>query len=275
MTGFTRELNEAARLARAAGALLMKIYATDFAVSYKGPDDPVTEADKQANELLVTGLRGLFPDDGVVAEESADNSDALHKGRVWYVDPLDGTSDFVLKNGEFSVMIGLAVNGGARAGVVYRPAGDVLFAGIADQEAWLEENGKRKPLAVSSRADLASLRLTVSRSHRHALIDELKARLGIGQESPCGSVGLKVGLIATQQADLYVDLSMFTKAWDTCGPEAILRGAGGRMTDLAGAPLAYGGQELRNMRGLVASNGACHDRVIETIAPLARQTGRI
>ena len=147
MTGFTRELDEAARLARAAGAILMKIYATGFAVSYKGPDDPVTEADKQANELMVAGLRGLFPDDGVVAEESADNSDALRKGRVWYVDPLDGTSDFVLKNGEFSVMIGLAVNGGARAGVVYRPAGDVLFAGIADQEAWVEEDGKRKPLA--------------------------------------------------------------------------------------------------------------------------------
>ncbi|TAL09325.1 MAG: 3'(2'),5'-bisphosphate nucleotidase CysQ [Nitrospirae bacterium] len=275
MTGFARELDEAARLARAAGAVLMKVYATDFAVSYKGPNDPVTDADKQANELLVAGLQAAFPADGVVAEESVDNSDALRQGRVWYVDPLDGTSDFVLKNGEFSVMIGLAVNGGARAGVVYRPVGDVLFAGITDREAWVEEAGRRTPLAVSNQANLSSLRLVVSRSHRHALIDDLKTRLGIGRELRHGSVGLKVGLIATQQADLYVDLSEFTKAWDSCGPEAILRGAGGRMTDLAGQPLIYGGPDLHNRKGLVASNGACHDRVIAALAPLARKAGRI
>ena len=275
MTDFTRELDEAARLARAAGTLLMKIYATDFVVAYKGPNDPVTEADKQANALLVTGLRGLFPDDGVVAEESADNSDALRKGRVWYVDPLDGTSDFVLKNGEFSVMVGLAVNGVAHAGVVYRPAGDVLFAGIADQEAWVEEQGRRRPLRVSAKAEPSGLRLVMSRSHRHPLTDAIRKRLGTDKEIVLGSVGLKVGAIAMQQADLYLDLSGFTKAWDSCGPEAILRGAGGRMTDLAGTPLAYGGKELRNMRGLVASNGACHDRVIEAIAPIAREAKRI
>ena len=271
MTGFTRELEETARLARAAGAILMRIYATDFAVAYKGQDDPVTDADKQANALLVAGLRTLFPDDGVVAEENADNSDALKKGRVWYVDPLDGTSDFTLKNGEFSVMIGLAVNGDARAGVVYRPAGDVLFAGIADREAWVEERGVRRPLRVAARAELPSLRLVMSRSHRHPLTDAIRERLGAGQEMVLGSVGLKAGLIAMQQADLYLDLSGFTKAWDSCGPEAILRGAGGRLTDLAGKPLQYGGEELRNRRGLAASNGACHDGVIAAIAPLARQ----
>ncbi len=275
MTGFARELDEAARLARAAGALLMKIYTTDFAVSYKGPNDPVTEADKRANALLVQGLQAAFPADGVVAEESADNSDALRQGRVWYVDPLDGTSDFVQKNGEFSVMIGLAVNGAALAGVVYRPAGDVLFAGIADREAWVEEEGERRPLEVSARAELSGLRLVMSRSHRHPLTDALRERLGTAKEIVLGSVGLKVGAIAMQQADLYLDLSGFTKAWDSCGPEAILRGAGGRMTDLAGRALTYGGQDLHNRKGLAASNGACHDRVIEAIAPFAREAGRI
>lgn len=272
MTDFKRELDEAARLARAAGAILMGIYATDFAVSYKGPNDPVTEADKQANELLVRGLRALFPEDGVVAEESADNSDALRKGRVWYVDPLDGTREFIAKNGEFSVMIGLALNGEARVGVVYRPVGDILFAGIAGQGAWVEEHGGRTALAVSDRTDLTSLRLTVSRSHRHPLIALLKTRLGINQESIGGSVGLKVGLIAAQEADLYVEPSEFTKAWDSCGPEAILRGAGGRMTDLAGEPLTYGGHDLQNRKGLIATNGVCHDRVIAAIAPLAKET---
>jgi 3'(2'), 5'-bisphosphate nucleotidase len=270
VTGFTRELDEAARLARAAGAILMRIYATDFAVAYKGHDDPVTDADKRANEFLVTGLRKAFPEDGVVAEENADNSDALKNGRVWYVDPLDGTHEFIAKNGEFSVMIGLAVNGQARVGAVYRPVGDVLFGGIADRNAWVEEQGKRRPLRVAARAELPSLRLVMSRSHRHPLTDAIRERLGAGQEMILGSVGLKAGLIATQQADLYLDLSGFTKAWDSCGPEAILRGAGGRLTDLAGKPLRYGGEELRNRRGLAASNGACHDSVIAAIAPLAR-----
>ena len=275
MTSFTRELDEAARFARAAGAILMRIYATDFAVSYKGPNDPVTEADKQANELMVQGLRASFPADGVVAEENADNSDALRQGRVWYVDPLDGTHEFISKNGEFSVMIGLAVDGEARVGVVYRPVGDVLFAGIAEQEAWIEKERKRKPISVSSQTDLSHLRLVVSRSHRHTLLDAIKTRIGNGRETRCGSVGLKVGLIAAQDADLYVEPSEFTKAWDSCGPEAILRGAGGRMTDLEGHPLVYGGQDLRNRKGLVATNGACHDRVIATIAPLAREAKRI
>ncbi len=270
MTGFTRELDETARLARAAGAILMKIYATDFAVSYKGPNDPVTEADKRANEFIVAGLRAAFPKDGVVAEESADNSDALKKGRVWYVDPLDGTHEFIAKNGEFAVMIGLAVEGQARVGVVYRPVGEVLFAGIADQEAWVEEQGVRRPLRASTRAELPSLRLVMSRSHRHPLTDAIRERLGAGKEMTLGSVGLKTGLIAMQQADLYLELSGFSKAWDSCGPEAILRGAGGRLTDLSGKPLQYGGEELRNRRGLAASNGVCHDRVIAAIAPLAR-----
>lgn len=270
MTSFARELNEAARLARAAGAVLLKVYATDFAVSYKGPNDPVTDADKRANELLVQGLRASFPADGVVAEESADNSDALRKGRVWYVDPLDGTHEFISKNGEFSVMIGLAVHGEARVGAVYRPVGDILFAGIAGQEAWVEAQGKRTPLVVSSRTDPAQLRLVVSRSHRHQILGAIRERLGLDNETRCGSVGLKVGLIAAQEADLYVEPSEFTKAWDSCGPEAILRGAGGRMTDLAGHSLIYGGQDLQNRNGLVATNGVCHDRVIAAIAPLVR-----
>ena len=270
MTDYARELDVAGRLAREAGAILMRIYVTDFAVSYKGHDDPVTDADKRANEFIVTGLRKAFPEDGVVAEENADNSDALKKGRVWYVDPLDGTHEFIAKNGEFSVMIGLAVNGQARVGVVYRPAGDVLFGGVTDHDAWVEEQGARRPLRASTRAELPSLRLVMSRSHRHPLTDAIRARLGAGKEMTLGSVGLKIGHIAMQRADLYLDLSGFTKAWDSCGPEAILRGAGGRLTDLAGQPLQYGGEELQNRRGLAASNGACHDRVIAAIAPLAR-----
>src|SRR5262245_40328662 len=108
---FERELSAAAELARQAGRILMEIYARDFAVSFKGKNHPVTEADQLANAYLVAELKQRFPDDGIVAEESPDQSDALAKQRCWFVDPLDGTKEFIAKNGEFSVMLGLAVAG--------------------------------------------------------------------------------------------------------------------------------------------------------------------
>jgi len=267
----TREIEVASRLARQAGMIILQVYATDFVVALKGHADPVTEADKRSNELIVEGLRQTFPDDGVVAEESPDRSDALRTGRVWYVDPLDGTREFIAKNGEFSVMIGLAVDGRASAGVVYRPVGDLLFVGISAQGAWVEEHGSRTPLSVSSQTDPQLLRLAVSRSHRHRLVTAIRDRIGIREEIRCGSVGLKIGLIARRHADVYLELSSVTSAWDACGPEAVLRGAGGRMSDLVGAPLVYGGHDLRNRRGLIATNGACHDQVIAAIRPLARE----
>ena len=95
----TQELKAAQEIARQAGQILLSIYATDFSVEYKGASDPVTAADKQANALIVHRLRSLFPEDGVVAEESADHAEALSQRRIWYVDPLDGTKEFIAKNG--------------------------------------------------------------------------------------------------------------------------------------------------------------------------------
>jgi 3'(2'), 5'-bisphosphate nucleotidase len=265
-----QELEVASRLAYAAGAIIMQVYATNFAVSFKGPNDPVTEADRRANDLIVEGLRKEFPQDGIVAEETADRSGALHRGRIWYIDPLDGTRDFIAKNGEFCVMVGLAENGLARIGVVYSPVEKLLFGGIADETAWSEHNGAREPLSVSSLSNPQDLRLVVSRSHRHPIIDSVRAHLGLLHEMSFGSVGLKIGLIARQMADVYIEPSSLSSAWDACGPEAILRGAGGRFTDMLGNSLRYGGENLRNQKGLVASNSVCHDRVIAVLRPLAQ-----
>ena len=113
----------AVELARRAGQAVMDVYATDFAVASKGHNDPVTEADRQANDLIVTGLKEAFPRDTVVAEESPPPDDLPASGRVWYVDPLDGTKEFIARNGEFSVMIGLAVNGQAPTRCGLSPGG--------------------------------------------------------------------------------------------------------------------------------------------------------
>ncbi|MBW2464985.1 MAG: 3'(2'),5'-bisphosphate nucleotidase CysQ, partial [Deltaproteobacteria bacterium] len=257
----------------AAGEVILEVYATDLDVAYKGKNDPVTDADQRANELIVSRLAASFPGDGIVAEESPDRSDALRSGRVWYVDPLDGTKEFVKKNGEFAVMIGLTIDGEAHAGVVYQPVKDKLWAGIVGDGAYLEEGGERRPLAVSEVADPKDLKLVVSRSHRAASTDQLVERLGITNEVSHGSVGLKIGMLAERVADLYVIMAPKSSKWDACGPEAVLRAAGGRFADLSGAPFAYQGEEMLNLRGILACNAASWDAVLPVARTIAEETG--
>jgi len=267
------ELDEVVSIARAAGEEIMKVYATDFDVAYKGKNDPVTVADERANELIVSRLRAAFPDDGIVAEESADQSAALDKGRVWYVDPLDGTKEFIKKNGEFAVMIGLSIDGEARAGVVHQPVKSKVWAGIVGQGAYLLEGDARRDLRVSEVADPKALKLVVSRSHRAASTDQLVEKLGITNEVQHGSVGLKIGMLSEQVADLYVIMAPKSSKWDACGPEAVLRAAGGRFGDLGGDPFRYIGAEMKNLRGLLACNAAAWDAVLPVARAIADESG--
>ncbi|MAQ16182.1 MAG: 3'(2'),5'-bisphosphate nucleotidase CysQ [Sandaracinus sp.] len=260
----------ARRIAREAGAILMDIYGTDFDVAYKGKANPVTEADTKANAFIVKELRAAFPGDGIVAEETADRSDATGEGRCWYVDPLDGTKEFIAKNGEFAVMLGLTIDGESKLGVVFQPAKDKLYAGIVGEGATLTEGGEEKPLEVTGTAAPADLRLVVSRSHRSSSIDRVVQELGIQNETKSGSVGLKVGLIAEQIADLYVHVSDKASAWDACGPEAILRAAGGRFTRLDGKPFHYAGQDVKTSGGILACNAAA----FEAVLPVAHEVGK-
>ncbi len=273
MTDFSRELTVAVELARKAADAIMEVYATDFSVAYKGKNDPVTDADKRGNELIVNGLRQAFPGDIVVAEESEKPDDTQTGNRIWYVDPVDGTKEFIAKNGEFSVMIGLAVNGNAKVGVVFRPDGDVLYAGVVDQEAWMETQGERTDLAVTIPAPSTPITLAVSRSHRNPMLEKIGQDLGVEKEIPSGSVGLKIGLIARGLADVYMEPGPYTKLWDACGPEAILRAAGGQFTNILGQQLHYGLTQLKNTHGLVATNGTYHKKVIQALEPVAKELG--
>ncbi len=267
-----RELVEAVKLAREAGEILREIYATDFAVRDKAvggaETDPVTEADTRVNAFLVGRIHEMFPADTIIAEESANDGKAAG-GRCWYIDPLDGTKEFIAKNGEFSVMIGLAVDGEARLGVVYQPTTGKLYRGVVGDGAFYEVGDKTWQLKVSDTVDTAKLRLVVSRSHRPAGTDELKSALGIETEIPCGSVGLKVGLIAERQADLYVHFSDKTHAWDACAPDAILRASGGTFVDLTGRSIEYTGADVQNRRGLLATNRKSYEKVLAVITELA------
>lgn len=269
-----RELVEAVKLAREAGRILLEVYGTDFGVEMKGESDPVTEADRRVNAFLSARLHEAFPTDLVVAEESAVTG-ARGLGRAWFVDPLDGTKEFIARNGEFSVMIGLAVDGEAQLGVVYQPTTDKLWRGVVGDGAFLEHGDKTYVLRPDDVTDPAKMRLVVSRSHRSAATDAIVQRLGITQETVSGSVGLKVGLIAERKADLYVHLSDRSSAWDACAPEAILRAAGGSFTDLAGRQIQYGTGELRNHRGILACGRKGFDRVLPVVSQVAREAGLI
>jgi 3'(2'), 5'-bisphosphate nucleotidase len=267
------EQRVATHLAREAGRILLEIYATDFSVGWKGKADPVTEADRQVNALLTRELRARFPGDGVVAEEDPEHGDAVRRQRCWFVDPLDGTKEFIAKNGEFSVMIGLAVDGHAQLGVVYQPVGDKLYRGVVGEGAVFEHGGASRALRVSECAEPSALRLVVSRSHRAPSTDQVIARLGITQQAPSGSVGVKVGRIAAREADLYVHMSGHSSKWDACAPDAILRAAGGRFTDLLGADIQYRALEMANARGLLACNAAAFDAVLPIVREVATETG--
>jgi 3'(2'), 5'-bisphosphate nucleotidase len=263
----------AVELARGAGRILMDIYARDFSVAYKTKNDPVTEGDKLANAYLVEQLRAHFPGDGIVAEESPEQGDALTKQRCWFVDPLDGTKEFIAKNGEFSVMIGLAIDGASTLGVVFQPGKDKLYRGVLGEGAFLEQAGKTTRLQVSDKADPSTLKLVVSRSHRPESIEQIMARLGASEEMPSGSVGVKVGLIAEQTADLYVHVSDKSSLWDACAPEAVLKAAGGRFVHVDGTQVDYRSAVMANKKGILACNAAAYEPVLTAVRAVSREVG--
>lgn len=275
MLSLENDLATVRSLVREAGEIVRVYHDRQDEIDWKGTDagggrtDPVTAADHAVNAFLVEHLRAAFPEDGILAEESKDNEDRLGRRRVWCIDPLDGTKEFIARNGEFSIMVGLAVDGVATLGVVYQPVQNFMYSGLREVGAWMDE----APLHVSPIETPADMRLVVSRSHRNPITDAIKATLGVTQERISGSVGLKCGLIARGEADLYLHPAPGTKEWDTCAPEAILTGAGGKMTDCWGRPLVYNQGDVARHGGIVASNGRAHHRIISLMIPTLAEAG--
>jgi 3'(2'), 5'-bisphosphate nucleotidase len=258
------ELQAAEDLARRAGAVLLRHYALESTVEWKGRNDPVTAADRAASRLIVEGLRASFPDDAILSEEEKDDLKRLSSGRVWVVDPMDGTKEFIARRGEFAVMIGLAIEGEARLGVVYQPTEDKLYYAAAAEGAYVVQAGVVNRIRVSTEADLSKATMALSRSHLSGTTEAIRTKLGIERTIQTGSIGIKVGLLSEGRADVYVQ-GRGTSLWDTCGPEAILREAGGTMTDSRGNAFRYNVAEVRNLQGVIATNGLFHDKVVSVV----------
>lgn len=262
---YARELEVAIDLARQAAVIAMEIYARDFSHTEKANDaGPVTEADLRINEFLVDALRQAFPDDAVIGEESPQEELASSARRRWIIDPIDGTKDFLQKNGEFSVMIGLAVEGRAELGVVAVPAHGQIYAGATGHGAFmLNAEGEKTTLAVNAAIAAKDATIVNSRNHPDATIDFVRDALGITNEYRHGSVGCKVAHISDGRADLYMNLSGKCHWWDVCGPEAIVREAGGVVLTLDGQELRYLGDSTRVAQPFFASNRAIVEDVID------------
>lgn len=231
-------------LAEAAGRAIMAVYAAEFAVESKDDRSPLTDADLASHRLLVAGLEALTPDIPVLSEESAALDPAVRRSwpRLWLVDPLDGTREFVKKNGEFCVCIALVERGTPVLGVVHSPVSGVTWSAAAGEGAWRREAGA-DDVALGAQQpsreaqDGVGLRVAASRSHLDARTAALLERLPRPERVTMGSA-LKFGLLAEGRLDLYPRFGP-TFEWDTAAGQCLVEAVGGAVLDLDGRPLRY------------------------------------
>ncbi|MGC4028004.1 MAG: 3'(2'),5'-bisphosphate nucleotidase CysQ [Steroidobacteraceae bacterium] len=246
-------------IARNAGNAILDVYGTDFGISAKADASPLTDADLRAHEIIVAGLAKLTPGMPVLSEESADICFAERAAwrRYWLVDPLDGTKEFISRNGEFTVNIALIEGHSPTLGVVHIPVSDTTYSGIPGTGAWRETSARpRAPIAVR-RVRRPPLRVVGSRSHANPALAQALAALGPHELLPAGS-SLKLCLVAEGTADLYPRLGP-TSEWDIAAGQAVVEAAGGQVVRLSdGKALAYNTRaELLNPEFLAYGDPDC------------------
>jgi 3'(2'), 5'-bisphosphate nucleotidase len=229
-------------IANRASRAILEIYDSDFAVELKDDRSPLTAADRAAHAIIVEGLSALLPVFPILSEESAGNEieDRRSWPRYWLVDPLDGTKEFIKRNGEFTVNIALIDGHEPVLGVVVAPVLGTAYAGAVGSGAFRQSGGQREPITVR-RPAADPLRVVGSRSHASPELAAFLDTLGPHEMKPMGS-SLKICLVAAGDADLYPRLGP-TSEWDTAAAQAVLIAAGGSMMDLSGQPLAYNARE--------------------------------
>lgn len=265
---FNAELAVALETAKAAGVILVNYFQQQVEVDLKPGDEPVTIADRAANYYIATALQHAFPHDLIVAEESPLPTQCESE-RIWFVDPMDGTKEFIKGNPEFSVMIGLVEQQQPVMGVVYQPVTGYMYWATQGQGAYFSTtpNQIAQQLRVSPREQLSDLSFAVSRSHHEQALSHFYRDLGVSHFVPSGSIGLKLALISRQICDVYINFSGTTSLWDACAPQMILQEAGGRISNLLGQPLDYVPQSIKNAQGILATNGPIHEHLLAEIGP--------
>ena len=248
-----------------AGKAVMQIYGQEFVSKLKSDSEPVTEADIQSNEII----RKILLPSGymILSEESVDDKDRLKQKKIWIVDPLDGTSDFVNKTGEFTIMIAFIENKKPILGVIFSPNYNELFVSQKDYGAYQLKDGNWSKIKVDDVSDLRICRAVGSRFHAFPAEEEMLKKIGVAKFSARGS-SLKAIDICLGRAELYLTTTSKMKQWDTCASYSIITEAGGKMTDLIGNELLYNDNSLNHENGLLVTNGKIHDKILHIVSML-------
>jgi 3'(2'), 5'-bisphosphate nucleotidase len=239
-------LFEVTALARDAGRAILEVYASSFSVQEKADSSPLTEADLRSEKLILAGLKRIAPEIPVLSEESGQVPWATRRGwsRLWVVDPLDGTKEFVQRNGEFTVNIALVDNHRPVLGIVHAPALERDYYACEGVGAFRSDaKAAGRPIRAVKRGT-GPVRVVGSRSHRGSSLDGFLARVGAHELVEVGS-SLKLCLVADGQADVYPRLGP-TCEWDTAAGQCVLEQAGGQVLKLDGEPLAYNREDTLN-----------------------------
>ena len=235
-------INPIVDLAITAGHAILEVYATDFDVQAKGDESPLTQADLASHRCIVAGLRGLTPDIPIISEEEGLPAFA-ERGqwqRYWLIDPLDGTKEFVNRNGEFTVNIAFIDNGRPLLGVVHVPVQEKTYIGCEGHGSELRTAESVTAIRVAESSN-DPVRIVGSRSHRGSSLDAFLDKVGKSDMVPMGS-SLKFCVVAEGRADIYPRLGP-TSEWDTAAAQAVVEQAGGKVLELDGKPLSYNQKE--------------------------------
>lgn len=259
------ELDIAIKAAREAGNAILEIYQGDFKTSKKNDDSPITDADLKSNEIIKEVLSQT--EHTILSEEDKDDQSRLSKDVIWIIDPLDGTSDFIDKTGEFTVMIALIKNKKPVLGVIGWPTEKIFFVAQKGSGAFRYSNDEWEKISVTTLAELSKCRAIGSRHHLSDKEKQFIKKLGIEDFTSIGS-SLKVGKISSGEAEVYITTTDKMKEWDSAASYCIISEAGGKMTDMLGNDITYNNKQVFHQNGILVTNGLIHDKIVEEFKKL-------
>ena len=259
------ELDIAIKAAQEASNVILDIYQKDYNISTKTDNSPVTDADLESNKIINKILSNTKY--SILSEEDVDDQSRLSKDMIWIVDPLDGTSDFIDKTGEFTIMIALIQNKKPILGVIAWPTEKTLFVAQKNCGAFRYSNDKWDKISVTKIENLSKCRTIGSRHHLSDKEKEFIKKIGIKDFSSIGS-SLKVGKISSGEAEVYITTTNKMKEWDTAASYCIITEAGGKMTDMLGNELTYNNKNVYHQNGILVTNGFIHNKIVNEFKKL-------
>jgi 3'(2'), 5'-bisphosphate nucleotidase len=259
------ELDVAIEATYKAGNSILEIYEGKYETFTKSDDSPITEADLKSNEIIKAILSKT--NHKILSEEDKDDQNRLSEEIIWIVDPLDGTSDFIDKTGEFTVMIALIKNKKPIIGVIGWPTEKTIFAAQKGRGAFRFSKGKWEEISVTKVSELSKCKAVGSRHHLSEKEKMFIKKLGIKNFTSIGS-SLKVGKISSGEAEAYITTTNKMKEWDSAASYCLISEAGGKMTDMSGNDITYNNKIVNHQNGILVTNGLIHDKIVKEFKKL-------